>query len=348
VINNIFNILYEQLLVESLWDKEIISQDETPFSSNLYKVYELEYKLNALNHYQFNGDPRRLDNIKKQVMLFLNSSAKPVQTTLLKVFEKWLASHAITKPKQWAEARYNDLADDMKNDELFESLIGEYGRYVASGKTDKYGRPKFYDGEEFLSIIANNLTRLPYTKSILEPIYKQYLQEQYDNDPIETMEMWQVSTTERAEKYIEDSELDVHTFESVIYDSDTLVNIMSGYGDIKTFFVELYENLVFPVWYGNWKSKGIDKTRKMVERVYKDLKIANPRDMGNMVAQISIALNTVHQTGQMLDFVEEYTNEDTISDDSDTFRLKDLLDKLTDGKYNEKWNSELKEVGINI
>jgi hypothetical protein len=59
------------------------------------------------------------------------------------------------------------------------------------------------------------------------------------------------------------------------------------------------------------------------------------------VATISIALNAVHQSGSMLDYVGARTGE-SIDD------IKKILDNMTSGTNIPKWNEDLKKVGVQM
>ena len=215
------------------------------------------------------------------------------------------------------------------------------------GQVDRYGVRAILSVDQFFPIIDKNLANLPYTASILEPLFKRSMNDEYINDPEDTMERWNVSTPEEADAYMQKMTLANQGLENFIFDTDTLVQLMGEYGDLRTFFIELYEKIVFPVWFAHWKAKGIVQTRKNVQNAYNNLKKASTKDLGNLVAWIGQALNTAHQSGSMLDYVPEDENFSVdINDESDNYSGEDLLQALTDGNFNNQWDKELREAGV--
>lgn len=83
---------------------------------------------------------------------------------------------------------------------------------------------------------------------------------------------------------------------------NTLVDI-SGYDVI----LEFYEYFVFPVWFGFWKPKGIVHTRKRIEKAHKELVKIEREGFKNAssFAKLNEIINVTHQTGMMIDYVEE-------------------------------------------
>ena len=343
---NIFRTLYEQILYEALWDSDAVNTGDSPFLGNVYRVYELEYKLQALKNSNLGSmNPKRLENITRAVQLELGSAATTLKQILLNTFNLWLQQHALTKPQIWAEGRYNSFveSDDDDTNTIFEGIVGEYSRYAFAGGQ----RPRNFSTDQFFPIIDRNLKNLPYTKSVLESVYKLYMQEEYDNDPEGTMERWGISTPEEADQHIATSTLEQDGLEGMVYDNESLIGIIEQQGDLSKFFIELYAKLVFPVWFAHWKEMGIVETRKRVQNVYNNLKKASSANLGNLVAWLSAALNTAHQSGSMLDYVPEddnfYVN---IDGNEDSYYSKDLLQALTDGKFNDQWDKELQEAGV--
>jgi hypothetical protein len=135
--------------------------------------------------------------------------------------------------------------------------------------------------------------------------------------------------------------------ENYIDSLETFVNFLENFGISQSVLIELYEKLYFPQWYGYWKKQGIDQTRKTIEKVYKNLKTSNTSNLGNLIANISIALNTLHQSGKMLEYVMSDVNEYEVSingglsDDIDGF-----LERLTNGHFNHDWNKDLLQASV--
>lgn len=71
------------------------------------------------------------------------------------------------------------------------------------------------------------------------------------------------------------------------------------------------------------------------------LKDANPEDTGNFIVALNHALQVEHQTGSMLDYLQEET---------DTADLQVFLDHLSNKTLAEvyEWNQDLREIGGQI
>jgi hypothetical protein len=310
---------------------------------NVYRLYELEYKLQALKRSQTAvSNPKRIENISNQIKQELTSSANILKKILLKTFSDWLKTHALTNPKKWAEQRYN-LDGYMSEKEILETIASEYFRNIE-------GSYREHRDSEFLSVIEKNLSKLPYTSSILNNVLKMYMKDEYTTDPEGTMENWNVSSPEEADKMIENADFNDVGLEYLIPDIESFVNIMSNHGDLRSFYNELYAKLVFPVWYSYWKDRGIDNTRKHVQNVYNNLKKTTQTDLGNLIAWVNAALNTTHQTGSMLDYAPFEDNDFIVKDENGeedgSYYAEKLLKALTDGDFNEKWDKELLKAGV--
>ena len=54
---------------------------------------------------------------------------------------------------------------------------------------------------------------------------------------------------------------------------------------------------------------------------------------------------TTHQTGDMIDHLENYSMED---EQPDAQSIKQMMDDLTAGKFIPEWDKQLKEIGVVI
>ena len=144
---------------------------------------------------------------------------------------------------------------------------------------------------------------------------------------------------EEAEKFIDNLSVDDIDIMSLSYfeSIDQFVDMVSNIGLEDDILVELYKNFVFPKWVEHWKSLGIETTRKNVEDVYALLQSMDENNMSESIKTINIALNTTHQNGDMLEYLEERTGESN---------LRGLLDTLSEGTYVEDWNKELRAIGV--
>ena len=68
--------------------------------------------------------------------------------------------------------------------------------------------------------------------------------------------------------------------------------------------LEFYKVIIFPQWKKYWKKEGLEKTYNRLEKMYEDLVRIHLDDVPKMFATINKALNEVHQTGEMMDYVQ--------------------------------------------
>jgi hypothetical protein len=339
---NIFNLLYEQLLLEAIWNPEIDASiisdpDNKPFSSNVYIMYNLEYKYHILKNSRIVANPKRLENMFNNVKENLIKATEYVQGILLNTMGEWLSSHAILSAKTWATSRINNLFEqEMSDSEIFEIVLSEYDRY----------RPKSQQTDEYRDLFNNLLANINNFPTFIEGINtnlvdneKYNMQQEFDTNKKEFKQNYQLKSNKEAQAFIDNISIkDIDIF--AYLDSPTLfVDFFSEIGTFVDIMIEIYENLVFPNWYNFWKKRGIDETRQNVQNVYDNLKQANHTNLGNLIAWTNAALNVSHQNGSMLEYVSQDTGEDYI---------QDLLDSLTEGKYISNWNQELYDVGIKV
>lgn len=106
-------------------------------------------------------------------------------------------------------------------------------------------------------------------------------------------------------------------------------------------WVEILEKVAFPAWYDRWRDQGIDSTidrikdgRKTLDR----LERVNRRDIKRATADFNAVLNLSHQTGPMLDYIEDRYN------DVDSR----FLDRLSDppSSTTRKWDREIEREGF--
>jgi hypothetical protein len=151
------------------------------------------------------------------------------------------------------------------------------------------------------------------------------------------MERWGVTTPEEAEAYMKKLTLADIGLEAFVSDTDTLVNMIAENGNLRHFYIELFEKIIFPVWFAHWEPQGIVETRENIENIYKQLQASNASQLGNMISWTNAALNASHQTGSMLEYVEIISGSDG---------LERFLNDLTEGSYTKTWNKELNEHGF--
>jgi len=147
---------------------------------------------------------------------------------------------------------------------------------------------------------------------------------------------------EEAEAYVEEiaNNFDLSDY---IYGigTENFMNSLSYAGIYpESFIAELAQNLVFPLWLNYWQAMGIEGTRESVEEAYNMLK--KEGDISNEIMAINHALNVTHQSGDMIDYLEQHLMG------VDVNSIKSLLDDLSSNTYIPEWNKELKEIGVKI
>ena len=135
------------------------------FSSEIYSLYELEYKYSMVKNKPFDGLPQRRENILINLERELKIVIKYIKIPIIKAFEDWLASHAILTPKLWAQKRI-ELQEEYGDDEerMLNNTIDEYYRY-----TGEIGDITF-----FITDIMENIDNIPSFKYCIELMDKDY------------------------------------------------------------------------------------------------------------------------------------------------------------------------------
>jgi hypothetical protein len=345
------------------WYKRIIKfaqiwetgSDES-FEGELKAIYELEYKLQALKNFDFTGLEERKYNMIEKLEDSLEMAIQEVKDPLLYTFEKWLESHALLDPQLWAEKRFvgdYDYGYGSSNAGLqeLESVISEYERYKNKNKGGLFrGTSNEYERgfSEILNIAMANKENFP-TLIAIEEIYssdyRTMLEEELQSEGEE-----QFGINRTGEPFNDAQALDYIQGEIENFDmSDYIYNygiegFIHSMGnnsiDLDQFLIELNKNIVFPLWFSFWEERGIEETRENVENAYKMLE--EEGDINYQIVAINHALNTTHQTGEMIDYLEQ--NNPDISGTN----IKGLLDELSSNKFLPQWNKQLKEVGVKI
>lgn len=324
------------------------------FSDYLRALYEMEYKYSMVRNKPFSGLPERQQNIIENLGRELSDIITCLKDVLMPVFSKWLGGHAITKPQQWAEARVGD-SDEIEAygfKTKIEEMLGEYNAYVIAGGP---GHPSLGYNEntilyKLLGDVNKNINRYPNFKKLMELLADDY--RNYERDVLASEGFQEYGqrynkkfrNEEQAEAFIDRLTVRDVDIESLMpTDLESFSKMVENHGS-RDILVELYKNLVFPAWYRYWQARGIKDTRKNIENIYKKLQGLGLGNIGNAIAVISLAINATHQSGDMLDYLEDY--EDFV--DVGAENAKALLDELSSGKNVEKWNQELREIGVQI
>jgi len=255
--------------------------------------------------------------------------------------------HAILNPKLWAVRslkQYEDEEDNMEN--ILHTIVydyWEYGRRLNNFSPEQ-NKLSYYEKHQdtiftkMMLEISRNIDNFPefkyYVENLVLPDQKLFYQEDFDDNPEDFKESHGFKTDEEAQQFID--KLNINNFD---FTNSIVFQGINEFANAATepLLVELFEKFIFPLWFQIWEPQGIVDTRNNVQEVYDNLKASSPDVFGNLFARTNIALNTAHQTGSMLDHVENLTGSDN---------LKVVLKGLTDGEYNEQWDNELNEHGF--
>ena len=345
---------YQRLKYAQIWDFDN-SEDVV---ENLSAIYELEWKLHALKNYDFKGLPQRRDNIITKLEENLDEAIEVVKEPILYTFRKWLDNHALLDPQTWAAQRtigdYNDFNEysiDIGEDEALKLVIEEYKRYQNGNQpwTPAWKSPNWDSAfSEMLRDAAQFEDQMPSLVKLKE-MYAADQQERYGEELFsegfeQFGEMYvgqPFESEEAAELWIEEnsSNFDLADY---IYDFGIEGFTQSlGYAGVslQQFIQDLNQFLVFPLWYDYWGSQGIEETRENLQEIYDMLESAN--SLEENIAAINVALNAVHQTGDMLQHLENYSN-------IPSSEIKDILDNLSEGTNLPKWNKQLRQIGVKV
>jgi hypothetical protein len=295
-------------------------------SSNLETIYEWEYKFHKINNSESTNEKR-----KNNVLIMIERELNPVLDNAIQdlsgVFQRWLNNHALLSPRTWAVNRLQEL-EGFNEEELLGSVLHEYFRYVNTER-------KEFD-REFIEI--NRELIAPYFKEILNEEINNYTDELEDAKYRENEEEVQ-EFTQRINDLNEQIEnpngIDVEEYIYTFYESieGFLKNVMPG--DLEQMLLNMYEVNVFPAWYGRWQEEDIDTIRANNEEIYNELQSADT--INDKFKIINIALNAVHVTGQMTDYISEI----------DSNIDKKFLSYLSSLDVTE-WDKDLVSRGINL
>jgi len=361
-----YRIAIDLRKVAQIWeyrpDEEDVNEwdDERNFASKIKEFHEMEFKFSMMRELPFQGHPKRQENIQRQLEQSLIEIAEELQKKLLETLEKWLDSHAILTPNTWASKRvqgerdYQEVNGEGDSESMVNNLLWEYDKYVHNDRqrlNSGFGSSPDYSTHmyEILSTALNDKESYPslirYVENAFLPDYKnsEIDSAQYNLEDFNLSHDQEFETIEEAEAWIED----YYTVENVDLEPDVLfggdvesfVQSLQNWGSLDGILTEFYQHLVFPSWYDHWSAQGIDETRETVEDIHTRLKAASSKDLGNLTAMISMGFNVAHQTGDMVEYLEQDVGEDG---------LKSTLDAIDQGAYVEKAKEDLKSVGVQI
>jgi hypothetical protein len=331
--------------IAQIWRK---GPHQTSFDEAIKFLYKLEYQRHILINKPFSGVPQRKENILKNIEQEIWNTIEIIKDPLIKTFGKWLESHALTNASVWAKQR-NDKTSEWGESsyDSFQSLLSEYERYKETEKTSY--------NQTFREIIENISENIEFYPSLdnfldlLEDDNKNMLYE--DLNSLGYREFGEqfnkkFKSEKQALDFIEknnDTKGSFYNF-AINYDEENFIDILSQNVNIDTFIEEIYSQQVFPLWFSYWQGQGIEETRENIQNIY-NLLISNSPNIGDNLAIINSAINATHQTGNMIDYLEQYGN---IELKTSTDNIIKLLDNLSnENSYIPKWNKELREIGVN-
>lgn len=342
---NDFKKLFERSISEIKWfdvEKEFdYSTNEEIILEHFEILYELEYKYSMLSNKSFNGLPQRKDSILEIIEEKFNEVSKPVIESFMVVFKEWLDNHAILSPKAWSSKRVQDLEEEgLVGDFMgYASILSEYARYATPGLGNR-------EEDSFWHMLKDDilpeLKKYPTFEELFQLVVegeKERRQMDLDEEGLEEFnDIYsydkKFETIKDARKSINDLTLEDIDIEEYLYEFilQEFISMATDIGE-EDLMIEM-NMVVFKYWYAYWKKEGIDKARKNVEDLYKQLKGFKRLDVQKRFMIINLAINAVHQTGSMLDY---YTDRFYISERD----LKDLSNRDT-----KDWDKELNEIGV--
>ena len=338
------NNWYKRIKYAQIWYVE----SDGSFQDELFKMHKLEYELFMIREKPFSGLPQRKENIIKKVEKELKNAMKNVKGRLIRLYEEWLVNHAILEPEKWAEQRAIELAEAESIEQRFAGAITEYETY-AYKKGERIGISFDQSFREILDKISQNIEAFPSLKNLLEVMAQDYKDNVMKVDAYDDLEDFNENyrtnfiDPQQAEQYIDNMTADDMGFDLMEYISSggwkDFLSFMEENADMEQFLREFYKNMVFPVWYAHWKEKGIDETRENIENIYKEL--IEPHNLKEESIIINRALGAAHQSGEMLDYLEEEISEKSGD-------IKNLLDNFTKGTDVPVWDKELKTIGVQV
>lgn len=323
---------YKFLKYSQIWD---ISYNKESLQKLLPALYELTYKYQTLQKQQFQGYPKRKDNI----LSGLENKARQVISDIIEIlqptFEDWLEKHALFNPNSWATQRVDECYEI--NGSNIKGMANQL-KYMASGGPNNYTAT--------IPDIIRNLNKAienkqaPMLSNIFKNIKRDLIEEDKDNQDPEYKR-----TEEQIEEYY--NNMDFWDYFETFYQEDLgqFLEDSSQFYDIYELSVEIAQYACFPIWYGMWQPEGIDETRQNVENAYLMIKSVQQQPIHKALATINEIINTCHQTGDMLEYICERTNDYP----AEVFRTMSYLSSMNDSSPEiQKWNQDLREIGSQI
>ena len=351
---------YNKILI----DKFVKTSTVQFFAEKLERFYELEYKYSMLKLKPFIGMERRRENIIKRLETELQNLMPQIIQPIIQTYQNWLKSHALLNPIDWAIERARGMTGDGDSDG-YEEPLSEYNLDIALGEAYHYNvnvaqlASKDIEKYKNLTAIAREVAkeRAEYDTQELEDIYEYEMKDMSDKQKEKFIEQKTKEYNDSAKDARIDDALEMY---GNSLDNNGLKEFLKTidlfYMDIdpQDVLVEIYL-AVFDGWYSHWSAQGIDQTRRNVE-------IATDRLMSmdaltgpsKAIEAVTLALQTVHQSGDMIEYLEGHIDSHGFEYDGETpdeeyrpTNLKSTFNYLA-GKNTSLWDEELKEIGVQI
>ena len=348
---------YNSLKLAQIWNVE----SDGSFLDEVQKLYELEYKRSMIIQNPFKGVEARKENILAQIEKGILETIDFVKAPLINTLKQWLSSHALTDPDLWATqrnkpgSRYADwseyyMASGENAESRLISAIEEYYRLTEQEQQRQYGQMPQW-GNMFKKMMADNngysLPSMHNIVNLLIPDRREMLFQDLQNEGLEEFNEMigtQFATEQEAQTYINQTTADELglDFSDIFeyYGFEEFAQLADENELLDNLVFDINKNIIFPLWYGKWSQEGIEDTREAVENIYQEL--VSAKTLNQTIPAINLTLNAAHQTGDMIDYLEDY------GDVEDSYETKQFLDNLSAGAYVEEWNDELRAIGVEI
>lgn len=338
----------------SIWNVE----SEPTFEGEVGRLYELGYKYDQMRLKPFNGLPQRREKMLAKLKEEAWDAVEFIHDILDRVISKWLESHALLSAETWANARINDL-DEYGIEDDFDAFIGQAMRELSNFQDYRpsgYG----YDPKQDCTEVMQSLhgTSIPEAEQFMNEVRLEEIEHRREDFyyQVESGEYDGVLNGMDPDDYFEANiELQVETMTLRDYldmwvdgSCESLIEILNKINEYnldfgKAIVKHIYQHVIFPKWFARWQPEGIEETRKTVEHNYKILQSYKDKDLPHALAAINIALQTVHQNGSMLDYIDSYGGQDLTMEGTP----EDFLDEMTN-LDTSAWDEELREVGVQV
>jgi len=307
--------------------------------SCLEALYQLTYKYQQMQIQRFKGYPKRQENMLLGIEKQARQVIADLVDLLLPVFEKWLAGHALTNPKAWA-------ANIMKEqDESGGSSPSAIADMITGFSFGGVGGPRDRHKLDAASIAEQLDLPIKNKQAHAFATWFHHTKVDIREADAENRDEYDTRSEEDLDAYYRD--MDFSEYFSTYWSDDweAFFEAVAQFADIHEFAAEIAEFALFPAWYEYWQQQGIDETRDRLENAYQMLKQVESQPIGQALATINIVINTCHQTGDMLDYIVDATNDYK----GKLYRAMNNLSSLTDSSPEiQDWNKQLNQVGTKI